>query len=200
MIITRSPLRISLGGGGTDLPSYYREHTGFLIAAAIDKYVYITLHEPFTDEIIVKYSKLEIVREPPSCSIRSSAKPSSCWVSDRTSRSPASPTFRRAPASALPAASPRRCSARLHVLKKSFISPRDLAEQACHIEIDRWASRSASRTSTSRRIGGITCFTFHPDDTRDGRAADTRVRRRCITSRTTCAVLHRLHPQRLRAS
>ena len=62
MIITRSPLRISLGGGGTDLPSYYEQHTGFLIAAAIDKYVYITLHRTFVDELIVKYSKLERVR------------------------------------------------------------------------------------------------------------------------------------------
>src|ERR1044071_3741171 len=62
MIITRSPLRISLGGGGTDLPSYYREHSGFLIAAAIDKYVYITVHEPFTEDVIVKYSRLETVK------------------------------------------------------------------------------------------------------------------------------------------
>jgi D-glycero-alpha-D-manno-heptose-7-phosphate kinase len=62
MIITRSPLRISLGGGGTDLPSYYQKHSGFLIAAAIDKYVYITLHRTFVDELIVKYSKLERVR------------------------------------------------------------------------------------------------------------------------------------------
>ena len=61
MIITRSPLRISLGGGGTDLPSYYRDHTGFLVAAAIDKYVYITKHRTFQPEIIVKYSKLERV-------------------------------------------------------------------------------------------------------------------------------------------
>src|SRR5262245_63606313 len=61
MIITRSPLRISLGGGGTDLPSYYRDHTGFLIAAAIDKYVCITLHHTFVPELIVKYSKLERV-------------------------------------------------------------------------------------------------------------------------------------------
>src|SRR5579862_4874092 len=61
MIITRSPLRISLGGGGTDLPSYYRKHSGFLIAAAIDKYVYITLHQTFVPELIVKYSKLERV-------------------------------------------------------------------------------------------------------------------------------------------
>ena len=59
MIVTRSPLRISLGGGGTDLPSYYKNHEGFLIAAAIDKYVYITLHETFNEEIIIKYSELE---------------------------------------------------------------------------------------------------------------------------------------------
>jgi len=61
MIITRSPLRVSLGGGGTDLPSYYREFGGFLVAAAIDKYVYITLHRTFQQEIIIKYSKLEQV-------------------------------------------------------------------------------------------------------------------------------------------
>ena len=61
MIIVRSPLRISLGGGGTDLPSYYCDHSGFLIAAAIDKYVYITLHQTFVKELIVKYSKMEHV-------------------------------------------------------------------------------------------------------------------------------------------
>src|SRR6516165_1793469 len=61
MIITRSPLRISLGGGGTDLPSYYAKHAGFLVAAAIDKYVCITLHQTFVEELIVKYSRLERV-------------------------------------------------------------------------------------------------------------------------------------------
>ena len=62
MIITRSPLRISLGGGGTDLPSYYREHGGFVISAAIDKYVYITLHETFQPEFLIKYSATEVVQ------------------------------------------------------------------------------------------------------------------------------------------
>jgi len=61
MIIARSPLRITLGGGGTDLPSYYRDHGGFLIAAAIDKYVYVTVMRPFTPGIFLKYSKLEHV-------------------------------------------------------------------------------------------------------------------------------------------
>src|SRR5512134_3890573 len=61
MIITRSPLRITLGGGGTDLPSYYRKHGGFLVAAAIDRYVYVTVLRPFTPGIFLKYSKLEHV-------------------------------------------------------------------------------------------------------------------------------------------
>src|SRR6478672_10462274 len=61
MIIARSPLRITLGGGGTDLPSYYRDHGGFLIAAAIDKYVYVTVMRPFSPGIYLKYSSLEHV-------------------------------------------------------------------------------------------------------------------------------------------
>ena len=59
--MTRSPLRISLGGGGTDLPSYYQEHSGFLIAAAIDKYVYMMLHRRFVPRILLKYSQMEEV-------------------------------------------------------------------------------------------------------------------------------------------
>src|ERR1700739_1640100 len=59
MIIVRSPLRITLGGGGTDLPSYYGEHEGFLIAAAIDRYVYVTVHKPFAPGIYIKSSDIE---------------------------------------------------------------------------------------------------------------------------------------------
>src|SRR5271168_2287669 len=59
MIVVRSPLRISLGGGGTDLPSYYQDHSGFLIAAAIDKYVYILIHRRFVARILLKYSQME---------------------------------------------------------------------------------------------------------------------------------------------
>ena len=63
MIIARSPLRITLGGGGTDLASYYEDHEGFLIAAAIDKYVYVTVMRPFTEGIYLKYSQLEQVEK-----------------------------------------------------------------------------------------------------------------------------------------
>ena len=61
MIIARSPLRISLGGGGTDLESFYSNHGGFFVAAAIDKYVYVTVTKPFSNGIYLKYSKQEAV-------------------------------------------------------------------------------------------------------------------------------------------
>ena len=73
MIIARSPLRISLGGGGTDLPSYYRDHGGFLIAAAIDKYVYVTVMRPFSPGIYLKYSELEHVTR--ACLLYTSPSP-----------------------------------------------------------------------------------------------------------------------------
>jgi D-glycero-alpha-D-manno-heptose-7-phosphate kinase len=62
MIITRTPFRLTLGGGGTDLPSYYREHGGFILAVGIDKYMYLNVKPPIVDDIVrVQYSKLEIV-------------------------------------------------------------------------------------------------------------------------------------------
>jgi len=62
MIITRSPLRISLGGGGTDLKSYYSKREGFLIAGAINKYIYSSIIKPFKKGIFLKYSKNENVK------------------------------------------------------------------------------------------------------------------------------------------
>ncbi len=61
MIITQTPLRIGLLGGGTDLPDYYREHGGRVLNCAIDKYVYVIVKQRFDDDIYVNYSKKEIV-------------------------------------------------------------------------------------------------------------------------------------------
>ena len=74
MIIGRSPLRVSLGGGGTDLPSYYREHGGFLIAAAMTKYVYVSMHETPLQEMLLRYSQIERVKEVSRSATRSSAR------------------------------------------------------------------------------------------------------------------------------
>ena len=64
VIFTRAPLRISLGGGGTDLPSYYRKHGGFLVSGAIDKYVYMLTHTVFQRRYRMKYSEFEEVDDP----------------------------------------------------------------------------------------------------------------------------------------
>lgn len=62
MIITRTPFRITLGGGGTDLPSYYSQYGGFIFAAGINKYMYINVNRPFDDLVRIKYSKSETVK------------------------------------------------------------------------------------------------------------------------------------------
>jgi len=163
MIITRSPLRISLGGGGTDLPSYYKKHSGFLIAAAIDRYVYITLHQTFVNDLIVKYSKLERV---PSASqlqhpiIREAMK----LVGIE------GPYIELTSMADIPAGTGLGSSGSfttallkaLHAHKKNIIHPRDLAEQACHIEIDLLNEPIGKQDQYIAAFGGVTCFQFLP--------------------------------------
>ena len=164
MIITRSPLRISLGGGGTDLPSYYREHGGFLIAGAIDKYVYITLHETFVPEIIVRYSKMEVVSradeirhpivrealglvpiEDPHIELTSMSDiPSGTGLGSSGSFTTA-----------------LLCA--LHTYRRNHVTQRDIAEQACHVEIDILGEPIGKQDQYIAAFGGITAFTFHPD-------------------------------------
>src|SRR6188474_1130399 len=137
MIITRSPLRISLGGGSTDLPSYYREHTGFVVAAAIDKFVYITVHRTFVDELIVKYSRMERVR-----SVEEVQHPIIREALRMTQVS--APNLEIASMADIPAGTGLGSSGSfttallkaLHAHRKHLIHPRELAEQACHVEID----------------------------------------------------------------
>src|SRR5215471_8024705 len=63
MILARAPYRIPLGGGGTDLPSYYSKHGGFILSAAVNKYLYIYVNRPAADDFIrLKYSRSELVR------------------------------------------------------------------------------------------------------------------------------------------
>jgi D-glycero-alpha-D-manno-heptose-7-phosphate kinase len=164
MIITRSPLRITLGGGGTDLPSYYEKHCGFLMAAAIDRYVYITLHQTFEQQLILKYSEMErvhnidevkhpIIREAlrmmeitePRLEITSMAD-----IPARTGLG-SSGSFTTALLKAL------------HSYKRSLLQPHQLAEQACEIEMNRLKEPVGKQDQYIAAYGGITCFRFMPD-------------------------------------
>jgi D-glycero-alpha-D-manno-heptose-7-phosphate kinase len=165
MIITRSPLRITLGGGGTDLPSYYETYGGFLIAAAIDRYVYITLHDTFQQEFIIKYSRLERVNTISTIEhpiIRESLR----LTEIEESGSMELTSMADIPAGTGLGSSGSFTTAllkALHAHKKNLIHPAELAEQACHIEIDRLGEPIGKQDQYIAAFGGLTCFEFGKD-------------------------------------
>jgi D-glycero-alpha-D-manno-heptose-7-phosphate kinase len=164
MLIARSPLRVSLGGGGTDVPTYYQEHEGFLLAAAIDKYVYVTVMRPFTEGIYLKYSEIEhskkitdikhpIIREvlrelnlkTPQIEITTLADiPSGTGLGS-------SGSFTTALIKAL------------FSHYKRNIHPLELAELACKIEIEKLLEPVGKQDQYIAAYGGISEFTFHKD-------------------------------------
>jgi D-glycero-alpha-D-manno-heptose-7-phosphate kinase len=164
MIITRSPLRISLGGGGTDLPSYFREHGGFVLSAAIDRYVYITLHETFQREYLIKYSATEVVQ-----TIDEIKHP---IIREALRMVPvAAPHLEIVSLSDIPAGTGLGSSGSfsvallraLHSLNKDFVARQTLAEQACHIEIDLLKEPVGKQDQYIASFGGITAFEFRQD-------------------------------------
>jgi D-glycero-alpha-D-manno-heptose-7-phosphate kinase len=165
MIITRSPLRITLGGGGTDLPSYYRQHGGFLIAAAIDKYVYVTVMRPFVEGIFLKYSKLEhvdTIDEVQHPIIREAIH----MLGFRTPQVEIT-TLADIPAGTGLGSSGSFSTALLKALyahRRRLLHPRELAELACEIEINRLGEPIGKQDQYIAAYGGVTCFTFNPDE------------------------------------
>jgi len=166
MIIARSPLRITLGGGGTDLPSYYREHGGFLIAAAIDKYTYVTVLRPFVPGIYLKYSKLENVKSVDEVQhpiIREAIR-----MLDFKTPQIEITTLADIPAGAGLGSSGSFTTALLKALyahRRRLLHPSELAQLACEIEINRLNEPIGKQDQYIAAYGGITCFEFHPDET-----------------------------------
>lgn len=170
MIITRSPLRITLGGGGTDLPSYYREHGGGVIAAAIDKYVYVTVMRPFVEGIFLKYSKLEQVQNTDDVEhpiIREAVR----MLGFRSPQIEIT-TLADIPAGTGLGSSGSFSTALLKALyahRRRLLHPSELAECACDIEINRLGEPIGKQDQYIAAYGGVTCFTFNPDDSVEAR-------------------------------
>ena len=165
MIIARSPLRISLGGGGTDLPSYYREHGGFLIAAAIDKAVYVTMHRTFVDELVLRYSQIE--RVPSARAVRHPIVREALDLLTIDERNIEITSMADIPAGTGLGSSGSFGTALLKALyryRNKVISQGDLAEKACHIEIDRLGEPVGKQDQYAASFGGVNCYEFHPDD------------------------------------
>ncbi len=165
MIITRSPLRITLGGGGTDLPSYYRQYGGFLMAAAIDRYVYVTVLRPFTPGIFLKYSKLEQVDQVDEVHhpiIREALR----MMKLNTPQIEIT-TLADIPAGTGLGSSGSFTTALLKALyahRRRLIHPGELAELACDIEINKLGEPIGKQDQYIAAFGGITAFRYHSDD------------------------------------
>ena len=167
MIITRSPLRISLGGGGTDLPSYYQNNDGFLIAAAIDKYVYTFISKPFKKGIFLKYSKIENVQRINEIShpiIKESLKE---LKFDNKSTNIEISSIADLPSGTGLGSSGSFTSCLLKGLmthQNKIISNYDLAALACKIEIERLKEPVGKQDQFISSYGGISAFKFHKDN------------------------------------
>src|SRR5450432_722865 len=163
MIVSRAPVRFSLGGGGTDLPSYSSVHGGFVVAAAIDKYVYVSANRRFYDSIRLAYSKTETVDSVDQIEhriFREALRLSGITqgieltsVADVPSNSGlgSSSTFTVALLNAL------------HTYQHDFVSSEQLAEEACHIEIDVLKQPIGKQDQYIAAYGGVTAFTFGID-------------------------------------
>jgi D-glycero-alpha-D-manno-heptose-7-phosphate kinase len=165
VIIARSPLRITLGGGGTDLPSYYREHEGFLIAAAIDKYVYVTVMRPFSPGIYLKYSSLEHVEQVSE--VRHPIIREALEMQQLRTPQVEITTLADIPAGTGLGSSGSFTTAllkALHTHRRKAVHAQELAEEACHIEIERLREPIGKQDQFIAAVGGLTCFTFHRDE------------------------------------
>jgi len=160
MIITRTPLRISLGGGGTDLPSYYSRRGGVVVSAAINRYIYIAINRTFTDDYFIKYSELERVT-----SVDSIQHP---IVREALVRHDIGPSIEVVSLADIPAGTGLGSSGAftvgllraIYAVKREHIAANALAEEACFIEIDRLGRPVGKQDQYIAAFGGLTCFEF----------------------------------------
>jgi D-glycero-alpha-D-manno-heptose-7-phosphate kinase len=162
MIITKTPLRISLGGGGTDLPSYYQSDGGYVLSAAIDKYIYISVNATFTDDLLLKYSELERVQSREE--IKHPIIKAASEVLDITNG------IEIVSVADIPSGTGLGSSGSftvglLHALttfQHRHISVHELAELACHIEIDLLQEPVGKQDQYIAAYGGVSNLEFSP--------------------------------------
>ncbi len=164
MILTRTPLRISLGGGGTDLPSYYREFGGFAISAAIDKYIYIGLNRSFLPGYTLKYSETE--RAPDREQIKHRLTRETLLKLDIDESLEIVSVADAPPGTGL-GSSGAFLVGLIHALKTHSQTQTDaetLAQAAVDIEINRLQEPVGKQDQYIAAYGGLLCQQYHPDD------------------------------------
>jgi D-glycero-alpha-D-manno-heptose-7-phosphate kinase len=164
MIITRTPFRITLGGGGTDLSSYYSKYGGFIFAAAINKYVFINLNRPIVDDLVrVKYSKAETVTHRDELQ-HDLAREAMGMMGIET----AVEIISMADVPSGTGLGSSSCYAvgllnGLHTMKRDYVSLHELAEQACELEIGRLGKPIGKQDQYMASYGGLTVLDIAKD-------------------------------------
>jgi len=170
MIISRAPCRLTLGGGGTDLPSYYRQRGGFTITGAVDKYVFVSAYKQFYPDVILKYSELEHVDDTSDVKhdlfraalqeyrIRNGIELTS--LADV----PARTGLGSSGAFLISLLNTLHQYQQKHDGSDRNISKRELARTACDIELNRLKLHEGKQDKYACAFGGIHAFEFNKDD------------------------------------
>ena len=173
MIITRTPFRFTLGGGGTDLPSYYSKYGGFIFAAAINKYMLINLNRPIVDDLVrVKYTKSEMVHHRDELQHEIAREAMRLMGIEN-----ALEIVSMADVPSGTGLGSSSCYAigllnGLHTMKREYITLQDLAEEACDLEINRLGKPIGKQDQYMAAFGGLTVLEMDKDGTVHARGAD----------------------------
>lgn len=165
LIISRTPCRLSIGGGGTDLPSYYEKFGSFFISAAIDKYFYVTLNKLFQNMIKLTYSKVETVDVDRLCDIEHPLIREALKILDIKDNLEITSMAEVPSKSGLGSSGSFLVGLlnTLHTYKKDNASKKELAEEAFHIEAEILKEPVGKQDQYIASFGGITCFTISKD-------------------------------------
>jgi D-glycero-alpha-D-manno-heptose-7-phosphate kinase len=172
VILTRAPLRVSFGGGGTDLPSYYRRHGGFVVSGAIDRYVHMLTATTFQDRYRLKHLEWEEVDDPGEIRHPILREVLTSYWNGRP--------LEIASVADVPAGTGLGSSGAytvcvlkaLALARGEELDPGALAERACDVEIDRLARTVGKQDQYVSAYGGMHAYTFNPDDSVDVRALE----------------------------
>ena len=173
MIVTRTPFRVTFGGGGTDLSSFYKKHGGFIFSAAIDKYMYISINRPVIDDLVrVKYSKSETTDSIHK--IKHDIARECCKLMGIEN------AIEIVSMADIPAGTGLGSSSSytvgllhaLHTMKRNYISLKELAEQACKIEIDILGKPIGKQDQYIATFGGLTVLEIDKNGDVDVKSAD----------------------------
>ena len=163
MIVSRAPVRFSLGGGGTDLPSYSREHGGYVVAAAVDKFVFLCVARRFQDTIRVAYSESETVTSVDQLRhriFREALKMTGLLKGLELH------SLADVPGSTGLGSSSSFTVALLnglHAFKREFVPAEQLAREACELEIEKLGEPIGKQDQYISAYGGVSAMTFNPD-------------------------------------